>query len=198
MKLHSFHRRSIRLPEYDYSHPNSYFVTICATERRCLFGMIRAGEARLSTAGQVVEEEWLRTAQVRPYVALDEFVIMPNHFHGILAIAKAHEGTARRAPTGQQFGRPIGASLPSIMGAFKSAVARRINLDLGTPGAPVWQRNYYEYVIRDEPARNRIREYIINNPLSWDLDRENPDRKGENEFYRWLASFNTRPRVEGK
>jgi hypothetical protein len=78
--------------------------------------------------------------------------------------------------------------LPSIIGAFKPAVARRINLGLGTPGAPVWQRNYYEHVIRDESALNRIREYIINNPLSCDLDRENPERKGEGEFYRWQVS----------
>jgi putative transposase len=198
MKPHSSHRRSIRLPEYDYSQSNSYFVTICAAERRCLFGMIRKGEARLSAAGQIVAEEWLRTAQVRLYVALDVFVIMPNHFHGILAIEKEYEGTARRAPTGQQFGRPIGSSLPSIIGAFKSAVARRINIGLGTPGAPVWQRNYYEHVIRDESALSRIREYIINNSRRWELDRENPGRTGEHEFYRWLASFKTRPRPEGK
>ena len=99
MKPDSFHRRTIRLPESYYSQSNSYFVTTCVAERRCLFGMIKEGEARLSAAGQIVAEEWLRTAQVRLYVALDEFVIMPNHFHGILAIAKANEGTARRAPT---------------------------------------------------------------------------------------------------
>lgn len=84
------------------------------------------------------------------------------------------------------------------MRGFKSAVTNRCNKTHNLAGDTIWQRNYYEHVIRDESALNRIREYIINNPLSWDLDRENPERKGEGEFYRWLASFKTRPRPEGK
>ncbi len=121
---------------------------------------------------------------------------MPNHFHGILAIGKEDEGTARRAPTIRKFGRPMAESLPTIIGAFKSTAARRINARQGTPGATIWQRNYYEHVIRDESSLNRIREYIINNPLSWEMDQENPERKGEEGFYRWLASFKTIPKKQ--
>jgi len=187
------HRRSIRLSGYDYGQSNTYFVTIGAGHRQCLFGEVRDGEVRLSEAGQIVREEWLKTARLRPYVRIDEFVVMPNHFHGILAV-KENEGMARHAPTVREFGRPAAASLASIIGAFKSAVARRINSSKGAPGAPVWQRNFYEHVIRDEISLNRIREYIINNPLNWELDQENPGRKGEDRFYRWLASFKDRPK----
>jgi len=105
-------------------------------------------------------------------------------------------GTARRAPTGQQFGRPVPYSLPIIIGAFKSAVTKRTNILRHAPGAVVWQRNYYEHVIRDEPSLNRIQEYIINNPMSWELDRENPERMGEDGFYRWLESFKTIPQKQ--
>jgi len=87
----------------------------------------------------------------------------------------------------------IPESLPTIIRGFKSAVTRSINNLRNVPGALVWQRNYYEHVIRDEPSLNRIREYIVNNQLSWELDRENPERKGENGFYLWLAGFKTRP-----
>jgi REP element-mobilizing transposase RayT len=207
------HRRSIRLSGYDYGQSNTYFVTIVAGQRQCLFGEIRDGDVRLYVAGQIVREEWLKTARLRPCVRIDEFVVMPNHFHGILAVLKENEGMARHevmarhrgmarheegmarhAPTVREFGRPAAASLASIIGAFKSAVARRINSSKATPGAPVWQRNLYEHVIRDETSLNRIREYIINNPPNWEMDRENPGRKGEDRFYRWLASFKDRPK----
>lgn len=194
MKQDSRHRRSIRLAEYDYCQSNIYFVTICAVQQKCLFGDIQEGEARLSEAGKIVVEEWRKTEQLRSYVKTDEFVVMPNHFHGILGIVKENEGTARRAPAIQEFGRPVAQSLPTIIGAFKSAAARSINLRQSTAGAQIWQRNFYEQVIRDEQSLNHIREYIINNPLSWELDRENPGRKGEDGFYRWLASFKTLPK----
>ncbi|MCL4500810.1 MAG: transposase [Deltaproteobacteria bacterium] len=193
MNPDSLHRRSIRLSGFDYSQSNAYFVTICAIERRCLFGSIHHGEVRLSGAGQIVIEEWLKTAQIRPSVKLDEFVVMPNHFHGVIIIEMENEGTTRRAPIIQGFGRPVAKSLPAIIGAFKFAAARRINAVNGTPCAPVWQRNFYEHVIRDETSLNKIREYIINNPLSWELDRENPEKKGEAGFYKWLSSFKSRP-----
>jgi len=82
------HRRSIRLSGYDYDQSNTYFVTIVAGQRQCLFGEIRDGEVRLSEAGQIVTEEWLKTSRLRPYARVDEFVVMPNHFHGILAVGK--------------------------------------------------------------------------------------------------------------
>lgn len=194
MQLKVLNRRSIRLTEYDYSQNNAYFVTICAANRSPILGKIINGTMWPSEAGEIVTEEWLKTEKLRTYVILDQFIVMPNHFHGILLIEGQEWGTARRAPTVQEFRRPVAESLPTIIGAFKSAVTRRINARRGTPGAPVWQRNFYEHVIRDEPSLNRIREYIVNNSLTWELDRENPGRKGEDEFYRWLAGFTTRPK----
>jgi hypothetical protein len=118
---------------------------------------------------------------------------MPNHFHGILWINDEQRGTARCAPTVQQFGQAVSGSLPAIIRAFKSAATKRINVLRHVPGVPIWQRGYYEHVIRNDQSLERIREYIINNPHSWELDRENPGRRGENEFYRWIDSFTSRP-----
>jgi len=147
----------------------------------------------LFEAGQMVAQEWLRTSGARPDVKLDQFVVMPNHFHGIIWLTAAQVGTARRAPTLEHFGKPVARSLPTVIRAFKSAVTKRINTLRNTPEAVVWQRGYYEHVIRDEEALHRIREYIINNPGRWELDRENANRKGQDDFYRWLESFKRRP-----
>jgi REP element-mobilizing transposase RayT len=187
-------RRSLRLPGYDYSQSNAYFVTICAAHKKFLCGNIKDGIMRLSEAGQVVAEEWLNTAVIRPYVTLDEFTVMPTHFHGILWVDETpKEGTARRALTMERFGKPVTGSLPTIIGAFKAAVTRRIKPLKNINGGEVWQRGYYEHVIRDDESLNRIREYIMHNPLNWEFDRENLGRKSEDKFYGWLASFKTRP-----
>ena len=100
---------------------------------------------------------------------------MPNHFHGIVWITRPCRGKARLAPTGGRFGRPKPGSLPTIIGSFKSAVTKRINRLRHTPGFPVWQRNYYERVIRNDRELNAIREYIQNNPRNWEQDPENVD-----------------------
>jgi hypothetical protein len=97
-----------------------------------------------------------------------------------------------RAPTAEQFGKPVAGSLPTIIRSFKSATTNRINILRSAPRAPLWQRNYYEHVIRNEEELRRIREYIQTNPLRWELDRENPARRGEDEFDRWLASLSKR------
>jgi len=186
-------RRSIRLKKYDYSLTGAYFVTICTQNKECIFGEVLNDETKLSKEGHIIKEEWLKIAILRPYVGLDQFVVMPNHFHGILWIQRDEQGTARCAPTVQQFGKGVSGSLPAIIRAFKSAVTNRINVLRNTRGAPVWQRIFYEHVIRNESSLNRIREYILNNPLHWELDRENPGRRGEHEFYRWLASFRKGP-----
>jgi len=183
------HRRSIRLRGYDYTRPGAYFVTIVTRRRECLLGEIVDGKMVLSEYGRIVAEEWERTALVRPYVRLDEFVVMPNHIHGIIWIvgddavgATRPVGATRRvAPTGSTTGgRPTGpraGSLGAIIAQFKSAAAKRINQIRGTPGVPVWQRNYYEHIVRNERALNAIRQYIRNNPARWTDDRENPHRR---------------------
>jgi putative transposase len=181
MTLHDsnhHHRRSIRLPGWDYTQAGAYFVTSCAFKAECLFGQVVNGEMVLNEYGRIVEEEWQRTGQLRPYVALDAYVIMPNHFHAILWLAEDSRGTARRAPTQRQFGQPVAKSLPTIIDAFKSAVSRRVNRQRDTPGGQVWQRNYYEHIIRSEHALEAIRRYIGDNPARWELDRYNAEATG--------------------
>ncbi len=178
MPLTTHHRRSVRLKDHDYSQAGAYFVTICTHEKECMFGRVIDGQMRLNEYGRIVEEEWVKTADIRSGVELDASVVMPNHFHGVLAIVHGGRGTVHRAPTSERFGKPTSNSIPTIVGYLKSAVTRRINELRGTSRTPVWQRNYYEHVIRNEDDLNEIREYIVNNPLKWDLDRENPEYVG--------------------
>ncbi|MGE0680570.1 MAG: transposase [Candidatus Binatia bacterium] len=205
------HRRSIRLPGYDYSQPGMYFVTICVEGKACLFGEVVKGEMVTNKIGKIVEDEWLKTAVLRPSVKLDEYVVMPNHFHGIVEISHECRGTARRAPTtnspsregetsrapASEFGKPAPGSLPTIVRAFKSAVTQCVHDLRGASGASLWQRNYYEHVIRNEDDLRRIREYIQTNPVRWELDRENPAKRGEDEFDRWWDSL-SRKKGQGK
>ena len=171
------HRRPLRLRGYDYASPGAYFVTVCTRKRECVFGEVADGVMVANDAGRVVAEEWHRTFAVRNNSAMDEYVVMPNHFHGIVVLHD-RRGTARRAPTMEGFGAPIAGSIPTIVRAFKSAVTKRINGLCGTPGASVWQRGYYEHIIRNENEWCRIRRYIAENPACWGDDTENPQRPG--------------------
>lgn len=184
--------KSIRLKGYDYSRAGAYFVTICTHNKECLFGSVMDENMVLNDFGRMVDVEWLKTAEIRKNVVLDGYVIMPNHFHGIFLITENDGGKARLATTGynvsikMEFGKPKPGSLPVIVGSFKSAVTRQINLVRGTPGKEAWQRNYYEHIIRNPDELNRIREYIINNPLKWHLDRDNPNgTPDESELKFW-------------
>lgn len=165
-------RRSIRLPHYDYARCGAYFVTICVHNRIALFGRIVGSDVCLNEFGQLVCSEWQRTPVVRPNVELDEHVIMPNHLHGIVKIMQPGRGVLPYAHCGP--GSPS-QSLGAIVRGFKAATTKYINEIRQTPGARVWQRNYYEHVIRNEKELERIREYIANNPAQWALDRENPE-----------------------
>jgi putative transposase len=150
-----------------------YFVTICTLERQCLFGKVSDRRMMLGEMGLLVDEEWQRAPLIRPEVRLDRFVVMPNHLHGILQLLP--DATAQGIGTNRTSG-PEAKSLGAIIGGFKAACTSRINGLRGTPGAPVWQRNYFERVIRDEKELAAIRRYIENNPASWAEDEENPDR----------------------
>jgi putative transposase len=178
------HRRSVRLSGYDYSQNGAYFVTVCTNNRKCLFGEIKDGKMYLNDAGKIVCQCWDEIPMHFPHVDRDVFVVMPNHIHGIVVIdgrGKACDGgtincrgTACRAPTVERFAQPISGSIPTVMRSFKSAVTKRINELKHTPGEGLWQRNYYEHIIRNESEWNRIRQYIVDNPAQWDMDRENP------------------------
>ncbi len=191
---HIHHRRSIRLKGYDYTRPGAYFLTLVTENRERLFGEVTADEMRLSTLGKIAWREWERLPQRFRHIRLDEFVIMPNHIHGIIVIVNdagsrgAAEGpgdlsldSTRCAPTiptdptahGEEFGGMIPGSIAAIVRAYKSAVTLRVNYARATPGVAVWQRNYYEHIIRDEAEWGRIRQYIVCNPRQWVSDYEN-------------------------
>jgi REP element-mobilizing transposase RayT len=159
------------------------------------------GKMRLNELGRMVQTVWDGLPERFPTVQLDAFVVMPNHVHGILVLVGAGPvlslveglalpvgGAASSAPT-----RFASTTLGNVLRAFKSISAISVNRLLSRSGQPLWQRTYYEHVIRDEESLNRLREYIATNPLRWELDRENPGRKGEDEFDRWLATFKCRP-----
>ena len=165
------HRRSIRLREYDYGQAGAYFVTVCTQDRECLFGEVVDGGMVLNAPGKVVAAVWLRSAVIRGEIELDVFVVMPNHLHGIVVIRDV--GAHGRAPVPTALRRSP-RSLGSFIAGFKSAATKRINEIRGTSGTPVWQRNYYEHVIRDEDDLARVRRYIAENPLRWSEDPENP------------------------
>ena len=180
------HRRSIRIKEYDYSHEGLYFITICTFNHACLFGHLDNGDVVLTAYGEIANTEWLKTGELRSNISLHEFVMMPNHMHGIIEIdgstcrgtiprALVHrgakeEGTLQRAPT-EQFGKPTSNTIPTIVRGFKSTVTKQINDIRNTSGQSVWQRSYYEHVIRNEKSYNRIIEYIRYNPKKWLKDK---------------------------
>lgn len=165
------HRRSIRLKGYDYTQNGAYFVTIVTYQREHLFGKVVNGVMRLNEWGEIARREWFKTVELRPYVELfeDEFVVMPNHAHGIIWVNNDVVGAERRsAPTTAPTQPTVTAgSLGAIVRAYKSAVTYAINAARQTRGVMVWQRNYYEHIIRNNAELNRIRKYIIENPLKW-------------------------------
>lgn len=172
---------------YDYTQPGAYFVTIVTHEQARLFGEVVDGKMRLNQYGEIVREECLQTAILPLRVIVDQFIVMPNHIHAIIMSTDDHgKGTLQRAPTVERLGTPTSDSFPTIVRLFESATTKRINTHRATPGAPVWQRNCYEHVIRNEDAAERIREYIVSNPLRWALDRENPAAASLDDFDRWL------------
>jgi len=198
------HRRSIRLPDFDYRTAGAYFVTVCTHERRCTF---EDPELRA-----IAEEVWRNVAEIDETGDVDEFVIMPNHVHGIIWIAKSHVVGARQpggpfeeppassnaasnrnvavaSPLRPAVGPPS-RSLGAIVGSFKSATAKRINNFRATPGEPVWQRNYYEHVIRNEADLTRVRQYILDNPSRWDDDPENPETNGRSRILEFSCNPN--------
>jgi putative transposase len=175
-------RRSIRLRDYDYALAGTYFITLVTKDRRCLFGDIVDGEMRLNDCGQTVQDEWEKSAQIRKEIELDAFVVMPNHVHAIFVITDRSGRATGRSPL--QSGPPR-RSLGAFVSGFKSVITKRVNEFRGTPHTPVWQRNYFEHAIRNEDSLNRIRQYILDNPMRWEFDRENPATLKPEPEYTW-------------
>jgi len=166
-------------------------VTICAKGMKQVFGEIIDGDMHLNEIGKTVQNCWYDLEARFQDIALDAFTIMPNHIHGIICIvgaqfiAPGESGLMNQTPTCKS------PALGEIIRAFKAVCAYQIHKNISIKFS--WQRNYYEHIVRNEESLNKIREYIINNPERWFLDRENPDRKGEDEFDSWLATFKKRP-----
>jgi putative transposase len=186
-------RRSVRLPHFDYSKAATYFITLCVEKRTCLFGKVETGEVSLSAYGEIAQEEWLKSEQVRPNIRLDAFVVMPNHLHSLVVFLEddpdgtdvgAHSSVPARQHCFHKddlvymrsFGGRETKSLCSFLACFKAITTKRINETRHTPGAKVWQRGFFERVIRNEQRLSRARQYILDNPAKWPDDRENPFR----------------------
>jgi REP element-mobilizing transposase RayT len=173
---HKHHRRSIRLKGYDYTQAGAYFVTICTWQRECLLGDVINGEMQLSRYGETVQFNWNILPKRYPNVELDAFIVMPNHVHGIILLEEG-AGLDRLSADASKFsGKPAPTSsklygLSEIVRGLKTFSARRINQIRCQSGVAVWQRGYYERIIRDEESLIAIREYIIKNPLCWEKDK---------------------------
>jgi REP element-mobilizing transposase RayT len=198
--LEKYRRRSIRLNGYDYAQAGANFVTIVVQGRECVFGEVADGIMRANDAGQMVYREWLALSARFTEVRLDEFVVMPNHCHGIITIGPSVGATLVVAPgadivapgadmvapksrAGTSPAPTARRTLGDIVGAFKSITTHAYIQGVKRSGWPpfpdrLWQRNYFEHTIRDGASLGRIREYIINNPMQWELDLENPARPG--------------------
>jgi putative transposase len=190
------YRRSLRLKEYDYSQAGAYFVTICTRNRECIFGHIYDSGMQLNDAGRMVQSVWDKLPTRFPGLGLDAFVVMPNHVHGVIVLVGAglalsdNEGAGRGEScirpggSGNHKDRPYGTAVGSvgrIMQAFKSMVTHEYVMGVRQHGWPpfqgqLWQRNYYEHVIRKEDDLNDVRQYIFDNPAHWAEDENNLDR----------------------
>ena len=151
------HRRSIRLKGYDYSRPGAYFITICTHQRKCLFGEVIDGRMQLNNLGNIVRSHWCRLEKHHAHICLDEFVVMPDHFHGIIIIKNLGSHAAGDRQKG----------IPEIIRGFKTFSARQVNKVRHVSGVPLWQRNYYERIVRNESELSNIKKYILNNPQNW-------------------------------
>jgi len=208
-------RRSIRLPEYDYSQEGAYYITICAQDRKCLFGEIRNGKIILSECGRIVDDWWQNIPERYSGVKLDEYAIMPNHMHAIIVITddaicrgevasplggkvdgvmKSGDGIEIPDVAISSMGESVGGitksgemtsplrgtgkhTLGQILAFYKYQTTKSINAIYNSPGNKIWQRNYWEHVIRNEMSLYKIRKYIHDNPLYWAADDENPEHK---------------------
>lgn len=180
-------RRSIRLKGYDYSQPGAYFITVCTYLRECMLGEVINGEMRLNELGQFVHRVWRGLPKHYPNVVLDAFCVMPNHFHGIIILTvddQSCRGESQTRPYRHDLTNqtqsdliqtyPKRHGLPEIVRALKSFSSRHINQWRDSTGTPVWQRNYYESIIRNERQLNAIQKYIHENPNNWEKDMDNP------------------------
>jgi putative transposase len=169
------HRWSIRLPGYDYSQAGAYYVTLVTHQRDCLFGVIENEIMTLNDLGKIANECWIAIPEHFLNVELGAYVVMPNHVHGIIVIDGNDAGATHWVAPAIPRIRPTGpkpGSLGAIIGSYKSAVSYRINKEHNITS--IWQRNYYEHIIRNEIDLQNKTNYIESNPMLWAQDDNNP------------------------
>jgi putative transposase len=201
------HRRSIRIAGADYTEPGAYFLTICAASRRSIFGRIENGRVVLSALGKIVRACWVQVPNHFPGAAIHDFVVMPNHFHGIVVLGTrpSYEQPSKMEASGvrvsrprvprvgaryivpsdpkprnpEGFQKPVKRSIPTMVRTFKAAVSREARRRLRFAGSAIWQSNYFERILRDGEEYGKACRYILENPARWEWDRENPEFKNE-------------------
>jgi len=158
-------RQSVRLRNFDYTSAGAYFVTVCTQNRACILGEVADQNVALTISGRIVDECWRAIPIHFPSTTLDVHVVMPNHIHGVIAFKRLSE---------IQWMNSVTPKLGDVVRSFKARVSIEVRRLVGNSSVPVWQRNYYERVIRNDEELNRIRQYIADNPLNWAIDSENP------------------------
>ena len=170
-------RNTNRIPRHNYSTPGQYFLTICTENRQQLFGTIKNDQMILNGVGNMINLWWQKTFEKYDHTLINEYIIMPNHIHGIMNIVGA--GSPR--PDNNNNDKIIGCgnhtpTIGNIIAYFKYQTTKQINESHNTPGKKIWQRNYHDHIIRNDESLTNIRNYIVNNPATWQFDIENPDR----------------------
>jgi putative transposase len=176
MEQQEGHRRSIRIQGADYREAGTYFVTICAAEHREIFGSMEHGRVVLSKLGDIVQGCLLEVPLHFANAGIKEFVVMPNHVHAIIGLnvgARYIVPFDQRTSAPERFQKPVSGSIPTIIRTYKAAVSRQAKKELGRSGHEIWQRNYYERVIRNGKEFADASRYVMENPLHWEWDKEN-------------------------
>lgn len=173
-------RNSLRHPHYDYTETGAYFITICAHKGISIFGRIVDTTMQLNPLGHIAHQAWLDLPSRHPHIGVEPFVIMPNHVHALVWILTeiVTKGSAR------EYGKPIAGSISTVVNAYKVSVTK-LAISAGLiPGPPLWQRNFYDRIVRDERELANIQEYIRTNPARWLGDQLHPDAP-PNSFNQW-------------
>jgi putative transposase len=170
------HRRSIRLKDFDYAQPCAWFLTICAHEKKCIFGTVARDEMKMNALGRTANQCWLEIPKHFVNVRLISHIVMPNHIHGLIVIDSRarHAVPLQGIGCAEAFQCPVVGSVPTIIRSFKSATSKRIHELLRNTEWQVWQRNYYESRIRNQREGRNAHRYILENPANWRHDRHNP------------------------
>ena len=181
-------RKHIRLTGFDYRQNLAYFITVCTSGRQCVFGTVVDDHVLLTQRGLIAQRCWNELLQHHPFIELDAFIVMPNHIHGIVCITQNHVAATPASPLPTPAHGPAARSISAVIGSYKSAVTRTINRLRPGAATRLWQPNFYEHVIRSDRALDLIRQYILDNPLRWAADEENPAGSRTDSVKRFVAA----------